>query len=145
MTDQTNAKPPVWFWIVSVIALLWNGMGVNNYLQQAYQTEAFTSQLTPELSAILDTRPAWATAFFAIAVFSGLLGSLLLLLRKKLASPLLLISFVSAMITQIWWFTTDGPSIADQVSGMIIPVIVILFALFLVWMARKGTANGWLK
>lgn len=145
MTEQTTTKPPIWFWIISVIALLWNGMGVNNYLQQAYRTESFTSQVTPELLAIIDARPSWATGFFAIAVFSGVLGSLLLLLRKKLASPLLMISFLTALVTQIWWFTTGGPSLADQASGMIIPVIVVLFALLLVWMARKGVSNGWLK
>ncbi len=145
MTDQTTTKPPVWFWIVSVVALLWNGMGVNNYIQQAYRTEGFIAQVTPEQLAIIETRPAWATAAFAIAVFSGLLGSLLLLLRKRFASPLLIISFITALLTQIWWFMTDGPSISDQASGAIIPIVVVLFALLLVWMARKGVTKTWLK
>ncbi|MDJ0646234.1 MAG: hypothetical protein QNJ57_09670 [Flavobacteriaceae bacterium] len=145
MTDQTTTKPPVWFWIVSVVALLWNGMGVNNYIQQAYRTEGFIAQVTPEQLAIIETRPAWATAAFAIAVFSGLLGSLLLLLRKRFASPLLIISFITALLTQIWWFMTDGPSLSDQASGAIIPIVVVLFALLLVWMARKGVTKTWLK
>jgi hypothetical protein len=32
--------------------------------------------------AIIDTRPAWATGEFAVAVFGGALGCLLLLLKK---------------------------------------------------------------
>ena len=47
MTTSIN-KPPTWFWIVSVIALIWNGMGVNQYLGQAYQTESWKSLMTPE-------------------------------------------------------------------------------------------------
>jgi len=142
---MTSSKPPIWFWIISVIALIWNGMGVMNYIQQAYRTEAFQAQVTPEQLAILDARPAWATAVFAIAVFTGLLGSLLLLLRKKFASPLLLISFVCAVATQVWWFTTDGPSLSGDVSGMAIPIFVMIFAALLVWLAKKGTSKGWLS
>ena len=84
MTDQSTTKPPVWFWIISVVALLWNGMGVNAYLQQAYMTEGFKAQYNAEqLEAIANT-PAWVTAAFAIAVFAGFLGCVGLLLRKKM-------------------------------------------------------------
>ncbi|WP_353777585.1 hypothetical protein [Winogradskyella sp. 3972H.M.0a.05] len=140
----TSTKPPIWFWIISVIGLIWNGMGVMNYLQQAYRTEGFLEQVTPEQLAILDARPAWATALFAIAVFTGVLGCILLIFRKKFASPLLMISLLGAIITQIWWFTTDGPSISEESGGTIIPILVIVFALLLVWMARKGVSKSWL-
>ncbi|MDT0558691.1 hypothetical protein RM697_08535 [Ichthyenterobacterium sp. W332] len=140
---MSTSKPPIWYWILSIIALLWNALGVMNYIQQAYRTEGFLEQVTTEQLAILDSRPAWATAVFAIAVFTGLLGSLLLLLRKKVATPILIISFVCAVATQIWWFTTDGPSTGGQITGIFIPVLVIVFAALLVWMSRKATANSW--
>ena len=41
MTEKSTNKPPVWFWIVSAVALIWNGIGVNMYLQQAYDTESY--------------------------------------------------------------------------------------------------------
>lgn len=36
MNHSTRTKPPIWFWIISVIALIWNLMGVMAYLGQAY-------------------------------------------------------------------------------------------------------------
>ncbi len=82
---MTTTKPPVWFWIISILALIWNSMGVNQYLQQAYNTEAFKSMVSTEELEMISQLPTWYTAVFAIAVFAGALGCILLLLRKKLA------------------------------------------------------------
>ncbi len=61
---NSSIKPPVWFWVIGVIALLWNLMGVNMYLQQAYQTDSFKAMYTntPELLEMVNSTPAWATA-----------------------------------------------------------------------------------
>ena len=80
---MTTTKPPVWFWIISILALIWNSMGVNQYLQQAYNTEAFKSMVSTEELEMIGQLPTWYTAVFAIAVFAGALGCILLLLRKK--------------------------------------------------------------
>ena len=71
MTNSTN-KPPVWFWIISVIALIWNGLGVMAYLARAFATEEMIAALPEEQQAeYLVEYPAWYTAAFAIAVFAG--------------------------------------------------------------------------
>ena len=80
---MTTTKPPVWFWIISILALIWNSMGVNQYLQQAYNTEAFKSMVSTEELEMISQLPTWYTAVFAIAVFAGALGCILLLLRKS--------------------------------------------------------------
>ena len=80
---MSTTKPPIWYWIISVIALVWNGMGVNAYLQQAYDTESYRTMYTQEQLDIAANLPAYITAAFAIAVFGGTLGSILLLLRKN--------------------------------------------------------------
>ncbi len=145
MTDFSNTKPPVWFWIVSVIALIWNGMGVMQYLAQAYMTDDFKSQYTAEQLEMINNTPAWATAAFAIAVFSGLLGSLLLLLKKRFATTLFLISLL-AILVQLYHnlVVVDSieiiGSIAAVMSGIILVLGIVLF-LFSKMAARKG----WLK
>ncbi|MCB0449398.1 MAG: hypothetical protein KDC97_04695 [Confluentibacter sp.] len=134
-----KVKPPVWFWIVSAIALLWNAMGVNHYLGQAYQTESWRAALTDEQFEIISNFPAWITAAFAIAVFAGALGSLGLLLRKKWAYSLLLISLI-AVIVQMGYILSQGQ--ADNI-GMTISII--LFSVFLVWFSKKSIAKGWIS
>ncbi len=138
MTDS-KVKPPIWFWIVSVFALFWNAMGVNQYIQQAYRTESWRANLTNEQFEIISNFPVWLTAAFAIAVFSGLIGSMALLLRKKWAYSLLLLSLI-AVIVQMGYILSQG--YADNI-GMTISIIA--FALILVWFSKKSISKSWIS
>ena len=137
MTNSTTNKPPIWFWIISAIALIWNGMGVMQYLQQAYNTESFQAMCTPEQLEMYANLPSWYTAVFAFAVFGGLLGCIALLLRKKFAYTLLLISLIAAII-QMSYIT-----FSLKMANVMTPMIIIV-GILLVWLAKKGIAKGWL-
>ncbi|NCO63841.1 MAG: hypothetical protein GW839_12935 [Flavobacteriales bacterium] len=138
MTAHTN-KPPIWFWIVSVIAILWNAMGVDQYIGQAYKTERWRSAITDEQFETISNMPSWLTAAFAIAVFSGVLGSLGLLLRKKWATSLLILSLL-AVIVQMGYILTQG-----HTNNMGMTISIIVFALFLVWFSKKSETKGWIS
>jgi hypothetical protein len=140
----TTNKPNLGFWISSGIALLWNLMGVNAYLQQAYMTDGFKAMYTPEKLALIEATPAWATAAFAIAVFAATLGCLALLLRKKIAYSLFLISFIAILVQQIdsfMRFKIFEFSIMELSMTFIIPLI----GLFLIWYSKSAIDKGWLK
>lgn len=136
--ESTSNKPPVWFWIVNVLALLWNGAGVSQYLQQAYQTESFKAMNTQEQLEIYANLPSWYTAVFAIAVFGGFLGCLMLLFRKKIAYTILLVSLIAVIIQM--GYLAFSLKMANIMTAMIVVV-----SLSLVWFAKKGIAKGWLS
>ena len=136
---NSKVKPPVWYWIVSVIALIWNGLGVDGYLGQAYNTERYRSSFTPEQLETAANAPSWIMRAFAVAVFAGVIGSIALLLRKKWAFSLYLISLI-AVIAQMGYFLINGHY--DNI-GMTISIIV--FAMFLLWFSKKSISIGWIS
>lgn len=81
-----SAKPSAAFWIISVLALLWNLLGVMAYIMQVTMTPEALQALPAEQQALYTNVPAWATAAFAVAVWGSTLGCILLLLRKKLST-----------------------------------------------------------
>ncbi|MCH4553799.1 hypothetical protein [Aestuariibaculum lutulentum] len=131
-------KPPFWFWVVSVIALLWNLMGVDQYIGQAYKTDRWKASMTSEQIELASTLPSWLTAAFAIAVFTAAIGSMGLLLRKKASYSLLVISLI-AVVIQMGYFLINGYT--DHI-GMTISIIA--FAVFLVWFAKKSISKHWI-
>ena len=142
----TAQKPPIWFWIVSVIALLWNAMGVMAYLGQAFLTEEALAAMPPEQQEIYNIDyPAWYTAAFAIAVFAGFIARVMLLARKKLANILFIISFIAVIVQSIYTFflspLKDKMTAFDSSMSISIPIIAILLIVF----SNKGIAKGWLK
>jgi len=66
------------------------------------QMNAETVAARPEsYRAIVEARPAWATAAFAIAVFGGALGGVLLLVRRSAAYYVFIASLLGAVGAQI--------------------------------------------
>ncbi|MGB0907132.1 MAG: hypothetical protein ACPGVT_06540 [Maricaulaceae bacterium] len=143
MSDMN--RTPALFWVISVIALFWNAMGVAAYIGM--------TQMTPEMAAegygqefadMFAAKPAWATGAFAIAVFAGLLGSICLLARKTWATALFVISFIGVVVHDIWGVMAGTLSVVGTFDK-IMTVAVIVIAVFLIWFARKKTAMGILK
>lgn len=144
MTNKT--KPASWYWVVSVLALIWNLIGVLAYLGQAFITEEMKAQYTPEQLTLLEGRPAWVTAAFAIAVWGGLLGCIALLIRKRWARPLLLVSLLG-IVAQTGYnlFATNAAEIFGALQGLVMPLIVVIIGILLVLIAKIADRKQWLS
>jgi hypothetical protein len=141
MTKSTN-KPGIDFWIIGIVALLWNLSGVYFYLQQAYMTEEDLLALPLEQQPFYQNIPAWVTGAFAIAVFGGTLGCILLLMRKKLATTLFLVSLVGIVVQMIYNVFMSGALEVLGTGVLVMPVTVLLIGVFLLWYSRKKEAEG---
>jgi len=141
---SSSNKPSTLFWIVSVIALIWNVMGVMAYLGQVYMDEATLQTMPPEDQAYYAVLPSWVTAAFAVAVFSGALGSMALILRKKAAVSIFIISLVGVITQNIYTFFMQD-EITLLGTRMIWPIVVIAISFFLVFFARDGVKKGILE
>lgn len=141
MTVSKN-KPTTSFWVIGIVALIWNLMGVFAYLQQAYMTAEDLSALPIEEQALYENIPAWVTAAFALAVFGGALGCVLLLLRKKLATFVFIISFVSILAQMTYNLFMSKAMEVYGPGGMIMPVMVIVIGAYLIWYSKKMEAQG---
>ena len=140
-----SVKPPTWLWVVSIIALLWNLAGVGAYLSQAFTPDDVFAQMEQAVQDLINQTPAWATAAFAVAVWGGALGSLLLILRRKLAHTVLIISLVGILVQMFYNFFMSNSMEVYGPDGAIMPIMVILIGVGLVLFAKKGKAVGWLK
>lgn len=140
-TAGSVGRTPLHLWIVGTLALLWDGVGAFDYLMTQTQNESYMSQFTPEQLEYFYGFPAWVVAFWALAVWGGLLGAVLLLLRKRLAVPVLLVSFLSVIVTFIHNFLlSEGAEVMGAggvaFSGLIFVVALGLW-LYARFMARK--------
>lgn len=139
-------KPPISFWIISAAALVWNLLGVFSYLGMQYASEeALAAQYTEEQLKLIEATPAWVTGAFAIAVFAGALGCIALLLRKKWATTIFILSFLGVLAQQVYNFIIAKMHIVMGGTAVFFSVLVLIVAIILIWLSRKWTSNGWLK
>ncbi|MBB6092751.1 lipopolysaccharide export LptBFGC system permease protein LptF [Povalibacter uvarum] len=139
-------KPPTWYWVVSVIALLWMLIGVMAWTADLMTDEAALSQMSEAQRQLYESRPQWVFAIYAIAIFSGLAGAIGLLMRKSWSSTAFAISLV-AIIVQFGY--TFGPMKAVQVLGAAaavpFPLVIFLLGVLWLWLARHARKAGWIS
>ncbi|WP_281543207.1 hypothetical protein [Maribacter aestuarii] len=145
MTTETRIKPPAWFWVVSVLALLWNLSGVVAYLAQAFMTPEDIGKMPEAERLLIESQPVWVTGAFALAVWGGALGSVALLLRKKWAVPILIISLVGILGQMSYAFFMSNSFEVYGPGAMVMPIVVIVIGIALVFFARKASAEQWLN
>ncbi|MDE1206678.1 hypothetical protein [Tenacibaculum larymnensis] len=143
MTDSN--KPTTLFWIIGVAALVWNGLGVMSYIGQAYMTDEVKAALPEAERALYENVPTWVTAAFAIAVFGGLIGSAFLLMRKKLARPMFLISLIAIVVQMSYNLFMSRAAEVYGPGSVIMPIMVIVIGVFLLMYSKKTIAKGWLS
>ncbi|MEL4308073.1 hypothetical protein [Joostella sp. CR20] len=145
MDVQQTLKIPVWFWIVSVIALLWNLMGVGAFIADMSITEEALAALPEGQRELYENNPLWSKIAYGIAVIGGAVGSLLLILRKKLAKNIFIISFVAIVIQMVYnLFIVKSVEVYGP-GAYIMPIMVILIGFGLIQFSGYGIKKGWLK
>ena len=127
-------KPHLSFWIFAIAGLIWNLMGSMNYIMQT--NPETVAQMPDVYQMIINGRPSWATAGFAIAVFGGSVGCILLLLRKNVAVPVFMLSLAGIVLTVIH---------ATMLVGMVpSSVLSVLVGGALLWYATIARRKNWL-
>ena len=140
MNDNVVNKVHWSFWVISIFMLIWNVMGCVNFFVQ--MNPDMVSSYRESEQAIIKDRPLWATVGFAIAVFGGALGCILLLLKKATAFYLFIASLVGVVIATVHSLTINiNFGIGETIGIIIVPTVV---AVFLIWYSQYVKGKGWL-
>lgn len=141
MTDEEAVRIHWSFWFIGAITLIWNLLGAINFVVQM-NPDSITAYRETE-QAIIIGRPIWATLGFALAVFGGTLGSLLLLLRKSASYYFFLVSLMGTVVAQFHTLRLDIDFGPGEVLGIVI--LPIILAGFLVWYSKRSQSMRWIS
>jgi hypothetical protein len=141
--DEYAPQPVTgWFKPAAIASILFMLIGCAGYLMDV---TADPSSLERDQRALIEARPIWQVAAYAIAVWVGLAGTVFLVLRRKLAEPLMLVSLIACVFTFLPYFVV--PAVRDLVSTNDIAFGLVIIALTwtIFWFARHSRQRGWLR
>jgi hypothetical protein len=130
-----------WYWIAAVVALLFMAVGCAGFVMDV-MTDPNT--LDPAQRALFVARPTWMKAAYTVAVWSGLAGVLILLLRRRLAEPVLLVSLVATILTFLPYAVVPAVRAAVSTADVVAAVVVIILVALTYLFARDARQRGWL-
>jgi len=143
MTAAVRAPAPIWFWIIAVLAVIWNGFPVMLYLQ--LQFSGPPQGMPAEQLAYFEAFPAWYVAVWALTVFTSFASSAALLLRSRLAAPGFLIAIGLYGVSVVYHYAlADAWRILGPGNAAFSAVIALSLVL-LWWFSRTFAARGVLR
>jgi hypothetical protein len=141
---EPNERPPTarWYMLAAVASLLFMALGCAVYVMHV---TADPASLPLDQRAAYAAEPAWLTGLNAVAVWVGVIGALLLILRRRLAETLLLLSFVATLAWLAGLLLAPGLRDALSTNDVAVAVIVTLITGTIYSFARHSRQRGWLR
>lgn len=150
MTEGTKA--PWHLWVIGIVALLWNGGGAYDYTMTQTRNMEYLTLAAENAGVPLDVIlgyytefPAWADAVWALGVWGAVAGSILLLIRNRLALHAYIISIVGLLGTTIFTYTSDMPDELNSSFTWIFSAVIWVITLGLTYYAKRMTDAGVLR
>jgi hypothetical protein len=142
----TLARAPVHLWIVGILALLWNAYGAFDYVMSQIQDAAYLAQFSDADRLYFAAFPGWAVAAWALGVWGGVAGSLLLLARSRHAEFAFGLSLVGLLVATIYQHVLAAMP-ADLKTGAMVAITVAIWAVAtgLFVYAHRMRARGLLR
>lgn len=139
MTD-TGTKAPWHLWLVGGISILWNGFGAFDFAATSTRFEPWIANFPPAMIDYIYALPAWMWVCWAVGTIGALVGSVLLLMRRKFAIYAFGLSLLGAVASNINAVLNPPP--AEVGSNPVLAIVIIVIAVFLLgysmWLSRRG-------
>lgn len=142
---QTNQKMATWFLVLAILLAIWDLMGVVSFFQHISISDEAIQAMPQNERELYESYPMWTEIAFAIAVFGGFLGSILLLVKKKLAKPVFIVSLIAVVIQMYHSLFIAKAMDVYGPGATIMPVMIIGIGIFQIWMSSYGIKEGWLR
>ncbi|MEO6433291.1 MAG: hypothetical protein ABIO29_04860 [Sphingomicrobium sp.] len=151
MDQEIRDRVPVHLWIVGILSLLWNAFGAFDYTMTRTKGAEWISSMMPgpdgqKYMDYINNFPLWASIGWGLGVWFALAGSILLLMRNRLAVPAFAVSLIGAVFGIGYQLLNpvDIPEMSAGANG-VVPYLVILCAVALFLYARAQRAKGVLR
>ena len=142
METPDSPRPlAAWFFPAAIASLLFMGLGCVMYLQHVL---ADPSAMSLDQRAAVEAEPAWVTGANAVAVWVGLAGAILLVMRRRLAEYLLGISLLAVLVMLAGLIVTPLRETASA-GDLLVTIVVTALTWTIFWFARHSRQRGWLK
>jgi hypothetical protein len=106
--------------------------------------EAGMAKMSEAQRQLYAARPQWLFAVYGVAIFSGLTGTIGLLLRKSWASMLFGLSLAAVIVQFGYTFFAMHAVEVLGAAAIPFPLVIFLIGAALVWFARRSRKMGWI-
>lgn len=143
---------PWHLWLIGILALLFTLFGGYDYYMSQIGDRAYIEAAVGGMGIDVDAAvdyfanfPLWMDLVWAIGVWGGVAGAVLLLLRSRFAFPVWLVSLIALVVSNAYGFINPIPGITDPRPTYMAIAVVFVIMLALTLYARAMAKRGVLR
>jgi hypothetical protein len=144
--DAAPVKTATSYWIISSLALVWMLIGVMAWTADLMTDEAAVAKMSEVQQQLFAARPQWLFIVYAIAIFSGLIGAIGLLMRKGWTTMAFAVSLAAVVVQFGYTFIgLDAVRLLGPATALPFPIVIFAIGVFLLWYSMKAKWDGRLQ
>lgn len=135
----------LWYWVIAAMALFWNLLGCTFLAMEIFAQEAMMKSMTEDQKAWARSIPRWIYFVYALAVSTGVAGSIGLFMRQDWTIALFAICLVAVIVQMVYTMIIRGGLKVMGPSGAIMPSVVIVLAATLLGFSLFASSQDWFR
>lgn len=144
MASYVRQRPPSWYYWVAGALIVWGLAGCLSFVLHVAYGPALHDPPTDWDRAYYAGLPMWFDPVYAAAVLGGLLGSVALAMRSRVAKPLYIVSLAGVVVQFGYVFLGTDMFAHKGAAAVLFPLFIAAVAVFQLWFARKARRHGWI-
>ena len=143
-TDERFTPRPIapWFIIAAAASLLFMGFGVVSFFMHVF---ADPNGMPLDQRAAYLAEPTWLKVAYGVAVFAGLAGAILLVMKRRTAEWALLLSLIAVLVWLAGLILVAPLRENMSANDLLGAIVVTALTWTIYWFGRHSRQRGWLR
>lgn len=135
MASSAESGQPTAVKVATWLGLLWNILGACLYLWAKFDPEGSAAGASPAMQDYIANMPLYAHVGWSLGIWGSLLGSVLMVMRRRQAVQAFLVSLLGAL-------ASFGAQLRAEVLDPGMTVFIVAVIALLLWLSRREVAAG---
>lgn len=133
---------PGWFMAAAIASLLFMALGCVMFL---LHVTANPATMPIEQQTAMLAEPSWVKIANGVAVIAGVIGAVLLVLKRRMAEALLLVALIATIAWLLGLVVVQDLRENMSANDLIVAIVVTAITWTIFWFARRSRRRGWLR
>ena len=143
MDDEFAPRPiAAWYTVAAASSLLLTGLFGVLYLMHVTANPA---DMPLDQRVAYDATPGWVIGAFGVGAWAGVAGAILLILKRKLAETVLLVSLIGMLVWLAGSLAVGPLREAMSANDLLLIIVMVAISWTIFWFARHSRQRGWLR
>lgn len=135
---KSDISAPWHMWVLGVLLLLWNGLATFDYIMTVMRFEPYLANYPEDALAYFYNAPLWMYLIWGLSMIGGLVGTILLLMRRRAAVRVYAIAWLCSVIAVVYSAVNPVPGGGNILFAAAIIIAALLILFYFYWMQRRG-------